>query len=98
MIEYIRFCGDHSTWEGTGEKSLEKELIRCKDCKHQIVEFRKDGRMKAGGYTVKACRIFADIIGYFGWGGEDEQFCSEAEPKLSGNTDTIVAADKESME
>ena len=34
MIEYIRFHGDHSTWEGTGEKSLEKELIRCKDCKH----------------------------------------------------------------
>lgn len=66
-------------------KALEKipqgEIICCKDCKYRIEEFRQDRRMKNGGYTVKACKHFADLAGYWCWGGQDNQFCSEAERK-----------------
>lgn len=56
-------------------------VIRCKDCKYQIKEFRTDKRMKGGGYWVKACQKFGQICGYWAWGGEDNQFCSDAEAK-----------------
>ena len=53
--------------------------IKCKDCKYQIKEFRADKRMKDGGYWVYGCEFFGDLIGYWAWGGEDNQYCSEAE-------------------
>ena len=56
-------------------------IIRCKDCKHRIVEFRTDKRMKNGGYYVYACKEFGELCGYWVWGGEAEQFCSDAERK-----------------
>ena len=59
-------------------------LVTCKDCKHQIKEFRSDKRMKNGGVWVKACDIFGDICGYWAWGGSDEEYCSEAERKDGG--------------
>lgn len=58
------------------------DLIRCKDCKYQIKEFRVDNRRKDGGYCVYACEFFGNLMGYWGWGGQDHQFCSEAERKV----------------
>lgn len=55
--------------------------IRCRDCKYQIKEFRSDKREKDGGHYVYACKRFGEMFGYWGWGGEDNEFCSDAEQK-----------------
>ena len=71
-------------WNHAIEAIVENEptvepIIRCKDCKYQVKEWRSDKRMKNGGYWVYACSNFGEIIGYWGWGGDDDQFCSDAE-------------------
>lgn len=55
------------------------DIIKCQDCKHQIKEWREDKRMKEKGYFVYGCEVFGEIIGYWGWGGHNDEFCSEAE-------------------
>lgn len=68
-------------------KSLEEarptgiSVIKCKDCKHQIKEWREDRRMKEKGYWSYGCEYFGDLMGYWGFGGNDNEFCSEAEQR-----------------
>ena len=57
----------------------EPEIIRCKDCKHQVKEWRDDKRLKDKGYWVYGCKVISDICGYWAWFGQDDEFCSEAE-------------------
>lgn len=63
------------------KKKYENEPIRCRECKHQVKEFRADKRMKNGGYWISGCKMFGEICGYWAWGGNDDQFCSDAEQK-----------------
>lgn len=55
------------------------ELIRCKDCKHQVKEWRDDKRLKDKGYWVYGCKVMSDLCGYWAWFGQDNEFCSDAE-------------------
>ena len=64
----------------SGEIVLQDErIIKCKDCKHRVKEWREDRRMKDKGYWVYGCKHFGEIMGYWGWGGYDDEFCSDAE-------------------
>lgn len=54
-----------------------EELIRCKECKHQRIEYREDKRRKDGGYYVYWC----DNVDGYSPLGFDNQYCSEAERK-----------------
>lgn len=56
-------------------------IIKCKDCKYQVKEWREDKRMKDNGYWVYGCEHFGEIMGYWGFGGNDNEFCSDAEQK-----------------
>lgn len=56
-------------------------VIKCKDCKHQITEWREDRRMKKKGYWSYGCKYFGELMGYWGFGGNDNEFCSEAEQR-----------------
>lgn len=56
-------------------------VIRCKDCKHQAKEWRADKRLKGNGYMVCGCDVVGDACGYWALLGNDEDFCSMAEPK-----------------
>lgn len=59
--------------------SAQPEVIRCKDCKHQVKEWREDKRLKENGYWVYGCKVISEICGYWAWFGQDDEFCSEAE-------------------
>ena len=61
------------------DERLKGEIIKCKDCKHRVKEWREDKRMKDKGYWVYGCKHFGEIMGYWGWGGYDDEFCSDAE-------------------
>ena len=70
-------------------KSLEgypsaQPVIQCKDCKHQVKEWRDDKRLKDKGYWVYGCKVISDICGYWAWFGQDDEFCSEAERRTDG--------------
>ena len=56
-------------------------VVRCKDCIYRVKEWRDDKRMKDKGYWVYGCEHFADLMGYWGWGGDDYDFCSYGERK-----------------
>lgn len=58
-----------------------EEIIHCKDCRYQIKRFFADKRYKEGGYWDVGCEHFGEIMGYWGWGGQDDEFCSDAKPK-----------------
>ena len=64
--------------------SAQPEIIRCKDCKHQVKEWRDDKRLKDKGYWVYGCKVISDICGYWAWFGQDDEFCSEAERRTDG--------------
>ena len=68
-----------------GKKDFERPqgeiVIKCKDCKYQVKEWREDKRMKDKGYWVYGCEHFGEIMGYWGFGGNDNEFCSDAERK-----------------
>ena len=72
-----------------GQKSVERpqgeSIIKCKDCKYQIKEWREDRRMKDKGYWAYGCKHFGEIMGYWGFGGNDNEFCSDAEIKEAEN-------------
>ena len=55
------------------------ELIRCKECKHQIKEWRADKRLKNKGYMVCGCDVVGDACGFWALLGQDEDYCSYAE-------------------
>ena len=56
-------------------------IIKCKDCKYQVKEWQEDKRMKDKGYWVCGCEHFGELMGYWGFGGNDNEFCSDAEQK-----------------
>ena len=62
-------------------REYQGELIRCKDCKHQVKEWRTDKRLKDNGYMVCGCDVVSDACGYWALLGQDDDFCSKAEPK-----------------
>ena len=59
------------------------EVVRCKDCKYRLKEWRSDKRLKDKGYWAYGCEHFAELMGYWGWGGDDYDFCSYGERKES---------------
>ena len=76
LCKGCRFLKDCETCE---EKLRPQgRIIYCKECKYQIKEFRSDKREKGGGHYVYACKRFGEMFGYWGWGGEDNEFCSDA--------------------
>lgn len=58
-----------------------KSIIKCQDCKYRVKEWREDKRMKDKGYWVYGCEHFGEIMGYWGFGGYDNEFCSDAKQK-----------------
>lgn len=58
-----------------------KPVIKCQDCKYRVKEWREDKRMKEKGYWVYGCEHFGEIMGYWFFGGNDDEFCSDAERK-----------------
>ncbi len=63
------------------ERKQGKPVIKCQDCKYRVKEWREDKRMKDKGYWVYGCEHFGEIMGYWGFGGNDNEFCSDAEQK-----------------
>lgn len=59
--------------------SAQPEVIHCKDCKHQVKEWRTDKRLKDNGYTVCGCDVVSDACGYWALLGQDDDYCSMAE-------------------
>lgn len=60
------------------------ELIRCKDCKHQVKEWRTDKILKDNGYMVCGCDVVGDACGYWALLGQDDDYCSKAERRTDG--------------
>lgn len=60
-------------------------IIKCKDCKYQVKEWRVNRRIKEKGYWAYGCKHFGEIMGYWGFGGDDNEFCSDAEIKEAEN-------------
>jgi len=67
--------------------SVQPEIVRCKDCKHQVKEWRDDKRLKDKGYWVYGCKVISEICGYWAWLGQDDDFCSEAERRTDEHDD-----------
>ena len=65
--------------------SAQPDIIRCKDCKHQVKEWRTDKRLKDGGYTVCGCGVVGDACGYWALLGQDDDYCSMAERGTDGS-------------
>ncbi len=63
------------------ERPQGEPVIKCQDCKYRVKEWREDRRMKEKGYWVYGCKHFGEIIGFWGFGGNDNEFCSDAERK-----------------
>ena len=76
MAEYIVKETSYSL--GTRQEVI-GELIRCKDCKHQVKEWRTDKRLKGNGYMVCGCDVVGDACGYWALLGQDDDYCSYAE-------------------
>lgn len=63
----------------------EPQVIHCKDCKYQVKVWREDKRMKEKGYWAYGCEHMGDIMGFWGFGGYDDEFCSDAEQRGNEN-------------
>ena len=61
--------------------SAEPKIIRCKDCKHQEVEWHEDRRRKDGGYMIYWCNLCEDPFVAHGVCGEPKGYCPLAEKK-----------------
>ena len=55
------------------------EVVRCKDCIYQGKAFRKDKRMKEGGYYLYSCKRNGDPFTSHTVRGYDDEFCSYGE-------------------
>lgn len=84
MSEYI--VKETSYPLGTRQEVI-GELIRCKDCKHQVKEWRTDKRLKDNGYMVCGCEVVGDACGYWALLGQDDDYCSYAERRTDECTD-----------
>lgn len=56
-------------------------MIRCEDCRYQIVHQHKDRRYKDGGYNLYWCELCEDPFVGHPVTGQPGQFCSSAEEK-----------------
>ena len=65
-------------WAAAYERG-KAEVVRCKDCKHQVKEWRTDKRLKNKGYMVCGCEVVGDSCGYWALLGQDDDYCSMAE-------------------
>ncbi len=65
--------------------TAQPEIVRCKDCKYQVKEWRDDKRFKDKGYWVYGCEVISDACGYWAWFGQDDEFCSDAERRTDGS-------------
>ena len=65
--------------------TIEPEIIRCKDCKHQVKEWRDDKRLKDKGYWVCGCDVVGDACGYWALLGQDDDYCSRAERRTDND-------------
>ena len=65
-------------------KEEQPEIIRCKDCKHQVKEWRVDKRFNDKGYMVCGCDVVGDACGYWALLGQDDDYCSMAERRTDG--------------
>ena len=63
------------------QRSQGEPVIKCQDCKYQVKVWREDKRMKEKGYWDYGCEHMGDIMGFWGFGGYDDEFCSDAEQK-----------------
>jgi len=80
LRDYINVVGYWAWMERLkGLPTAQPEIVRCKDCKHQIKEWRDDKRFKDKGYWVYGCKVMSDLCGYWAWFGQDNEFCSDAE-------------------
>ena len=57
--------------------SAQPEVIKCRDCEHQISYFYEDKRIKDGGYYIYGCELPNDYSHIC----FDDDFCSRAERK-----------------
>lgn len=65
--------------------SAQPEIIRCKDCKYQVKEWRTDKRLKDNGYMVCGCNVVGDVCGYWALFGQDDDYCSMAKRRTNGS-------------
>ena len=83
-LDFHEKCMDKTVRELL-EVRTKGEIIKCKDCKYRIKEWREDKRMKEKGYWVYGCSHFGSLAGYWCFGGSDNEFCSDAErAKMKG--------------
>ena len=59
--------------------SAQAEIVRCRDCKHQVKEWRTGKRLKNKGYMVCGCEVVGDACGFGALLGQDDDYCSFAE-------------------
>ena len=71
-----------------GKAEAQDEIVRCKDCKHQVKEWRTDKRLKDKGYMVCGCKVVGDACGYWALLGQDDDFCSCAERRTDVDANT----------
>ena len=86
MAEYIVAETVHP-FGGTQQEVI-GELIRCKDCEHQVKEWRDDKRLKDKGCWVCGCEVVGDACGYWALLGQDDDYCSMAERRLDVDANT----------
>ena len=55
--------------------SVQPDIIRCRECEHQIQYFYEDKRIKDGGYYIYGCELPNDYSRVC----FDDDFCSRAE-------------------
>jgi len=63
------------------------QMVRCKDCKHQVKEWRTDKRLKGKGYMVCGCDVVGDACGFWALLGQDDDYCSMAERRTDERSD-----------
>ena len=79
--EFYQELGEYCEALEFAINAINNPIIRCKDCKYQVKQFVPDKRYKEGGYWESGCSNFGARCGYWAFGGADDEFCSDAEPK-----------------
>ena len=79
--EFYQELGEYCEALEVAINAIKNPIIRCKDCKYQVKQFVPDKRYKEGGYWESGCSNFGARCGYWAFGGADDEFCSDAEPK-----------------
>ena len=67
------------------ERPHGEPVIKCQACRYQVKEWQEDRRRKEKGYWTYGCKHFGELMGYWGFGGNDNEFCSDAEVKETEN-------------